>query len=184
MAQEYKTKYYTFDTELYYARVFEGNRDNGEMYADTEGCYNVAVTLTDEQINDFVKMGVPRKALGYDTFKPLDVADGKMTMRLKRTHLHKRFNNDDGSRRVNGPPAVFDYNKAVEAWKAAGGKGGMVDEYTTPWDMEKDGLLGNGTKAKVKVSIYKGRATIVTLEKIAVVEQVKYDAPETSEPWI
>jgi hypothetical protein len=46
--------------------------------------------------------------------------------------------------------------------------------------MDVDGELGNGTKVKVKISIYgEGATASVRLEKIAVLELVKFEASAT-----
>ena len=48
--------------------------------------------------------------------------------------------------------------------------------HNKPWSFEEDGALGNDTKAIVKFSVYEGRAPIVTLVKVGVVEHVPHDA--------
>jgi len=49
-----------------------------------------------------------------------------------------------------------------------------------PWDTEQN--IWNGSKVKVKVSIYKGRVNIVTLESVGVVEAA--EAPERDEALV
>lgn len=177
-----KTVWLTLDTQLYYAQVFEENRDKGEMHAETDGVTKVTLKLTDEQINSMMKLGVPESALGYQTFKDMTVGDETFRSYVaKRPWVSKYLKADDGEAQVMGAPVVFDYNKAVEAYQAAGANGIMGDEYITPWTMN-DGLIGNGTKAKVKLSIYRGKnkagkpTCVVTLEKIAITELVPYEA--------
>lgn len=182
-----KTVWVTFDTTLYYAQVFEGNRDKAEMHSDTDGVTKVTLRLTDEQIQEMIDLGVPETALGYQTFKDVTI-DGEnfRAYVAKRPWVSKYLKNDDGSPVQMGAPVVFDYNKMVQEHKDAGRTGRMKDEDITPWTME-DGLLGNGTKAKVKMSIYRGKnkagkpTCVVTLEKIAITDLVIYEGNGNSD---
>ena len=46
------------------------------------------------------------------------------------------------------------------------------------------GALGNGTKAKVKISIYgKGSTASVRLEKVGIIEHVPYKELEMEDRW-
>jgi hypothetical protein len=160
------TKYVTLDAELEYAKVFlenrdMGNPDKGVDYSDTDGLYKVTLILSKEERDKAIDMGCPEKQGAFDQFKPFD-RDGETFYKftVRRPHLHPRFMKTDENgqptdeRLVVGPPNVFDLNVAKKAWQDAGEKG-RLDQYSTPWTME-DGLLGNGTKAKVKLSIQKG----------------------------
>jgi len=69
---------------------------------------------------------------------------------------------------INGPPNVVD-------WKAS-----QENKVAVPWDTEQN--IWNGSKVKVKVSIYKGRVNIVTLESVGVVEAA--EAPERDEALV
>jgi hypothetical protein len=79
-----------------------------------------------------------------------------------------------------GEPLVFDLSKALEAYNKAGAMGYIKPEFKTKWTV-KDGLIGNGTRAKVKLSVYRGKnkagkpTCIVTLEEIAITELVPYE---------
>lgn len=182
-----KTIWLTLDTTLYYPQVFEENRDNGEMHSDTDGVTKVTISLTDEQIEELKSVGVPETALGYQTFKQFDIDGVQFTgMVVKRPWVSKYLKDDDGEPRKMGAPKVFDFNKAVEAYKEDGGRGIMKPEHKTPWTID-DGLIGNGTKAKVKISVYRGKnkagkpTCVVQLEEIAIVELVPYEAKERSD---
>ena len=175
-----KTVWLTLDTELYYAQVFEQNRDKAEMHSETDGITKVTLKLTDAQIKEMTDLGVPEIALGYPTFK--DITVGEDTFRAyvaKRPWKSKYLKDDDGNPQIMGAPLVFDYNKALEARNAADTYR-IMPEHKTAWTMD-DGLLGNGTKAKVKLSIYRGKnkagkpTCVVNLEEIAVVELVPYE---------
>jgi len=176
-----KTIWVTLDTTLYYAQVFEENRDKGDMHSETDGVTKVTLKVDADQIEELKGYGVPDSALGYDTFKERTI-DGNtfMTYTVKRPWVSKYMKDENGEPKLLGAPVVFDYNKAVDAYTAAGGKGYLSDEYITPWTID-DGLLGNGTRAKVILSIYRGKnkagktTCVVQLEKIAVTEHVPYE---------
>lgn len=182
MANEKKTVWKIYDCPIYYAKVFESNRDMAEMFDGVQGIYKVTMALTPEQIQDLKDSGVPETALGYQTFKEMTIGDDQITSYVaKRPHVSKNLKDEvTGEPQFMGPPLVFDYNKAVEAWKEAGGIGFVTKDHKTPWTME-DGLIGNGTKAKVKLSIYRGKnkankpTCVVTLEEVAIVDLVRYE---------
>jgi hypothetical protein len=176
------------DVTLYYPQLFESNRDNGTMHSETDGVTKVTVALTDEQEKELLGLGVPAVALGYQTFKDYTI-DG-VNFRgavFKRPWNSRYLKNEDGSPQHMGAPKVFDFNKAVAAWKEDGGTGRIMDAHKTPWEPSADGLIGNGSKAKVKLSIYRGTnkagkpTCVVQLEEVAVTELVKYDAPARDE---
>ena len=157
-----KSKYGVFEGELYYARVFEEDIDTSEYHEKTQGQYNVMFVPKDsDEINRMVSMGFPETAMGKQMIKAYDIAGGRVGMKLKRANV----------------------NSKVEAF---GGAPGVTKGTTnTPWDFVEDGALGNGTVAKVKISIYvKGETTIVRLEKIGVIEHVPYtEMAEAEDRW-
>lgn len=185
--KESKTIWITLDTTLYYAQVFEANRDKAEMHSDTDGVTKVTLRLSDEQIQEMLDLGVPESALGYQTFKDVTI-DGEnfRAYVAKRPWVSKYLKNEDGSPVQMGAPVVFDYNKMVQEHKDAGRTGRMKEEDITPWTID-DGLIGNGTKAKVKLSIYRGKnkagkpTCVVTLEKIAITDLVVYEGNSNSD---
>lgn len=179
MASNGKTKVIILDVLLHYVKVFEENRDMGNDkvdHSDTDGIYSVDLELTLEQVDQLKALGVPAATLGYQTFKKREEGDN-YTFKVKRPHVSKYLKDDEGKRQVMGPPLVFDYNAALKAWDEAG-RAGRFDEYIAPWKMA-DGLIGNGTRAKVKLSVYKGKATIVTLERIGFTELVQYTGADS-----
>lgn len=151
-----KTKYGVFDGEIYFARVFEGNMDTHEMHEKTEGQYNcVFVPKDEEELQKMIQMGYPVKSMGNQMVKPIEKANGRKGMKLKRPNKH---------------PSIADFGGAPEVTR------GLTSQ---KWDMIADGELGNGTKVKVKISIYgEGSTASVRLEKIAVIEHVPYVASE------
>jgi len=164
-----KTVYKTYDGTSMYAQVFERNRDMGsEAYplTDVDGQYKIQLVFDEDMKKRMIADGIPDVILGNEMFK--ETEDGLYGYTFKRTHLHKRFTNDDGTPQVNGSPNVVD-------WKAS-----QENKVAVPWDNEQN--IWNGSKVKVKVSIYKGRVNIVTLESVGVVEAA--EAPERDEALV
>jgi hypothetical protein len=172
------------DVTLYYPQLFEGNRDRGDMHSETDGITKVTISVTDEQEQELLDLGVPVSSMGYQTFKDYTI-DGInfRGMVAKRPWISKYLKDDEGNPRLLGAPKVFDFNKAIAAFKASGGVGRIMDEHKTQWDVATDGLIGNGSKGKVKLSVYRGTnkagkpTCVVQLEEVAITEHVKYDAP-------
>lgn len=182
MANETKTKWIVLDTTLYYARVFEANRDKADMHSESDGVTSVSLILTAEQVQDLMDMGIPKSALGYDTFKKRDFAGDDLVYTAKRPWVHKYLKEDDGTPVQMGEPEIFDYKAALERWNTAGATGSLRD-HIVQWTID-DGLLGNGTKAKVKLSVYNGKnkagkaTNVTTLESIAITDLVVYESSD------
>ena len=149
-----KTKYGVFEGELLYARVFTDNMDDSEYHEKTSGQYNVVfIPKDDAELNKMVDMGFPEVSMGNKMIKEWEAAGGRKGMKLKRPNVHPSGIEDFG-----GAPAVTH---------------GTTNK---TWDFIEDGALGNGTKAKVKISIYgEGATASVRLEKIGVLEHVPYE---------
>ena len=176
-----KTIWITLDTQIYYPQVFEVNRDKGDMHSETQGVTKVTLKLTDAQIEELKSVGVPATQLGYQTFKDVTIeGENFRAMTVKRPWVSKYLKDDVGEAQFVGAPMVFDFNKALAAWKESGSIGRIMQDHKTQWVTE-DGLLGNGTKAKVKLSIYRGTnkagkpTCVVQLEEIAIVDLVAYE---------
>jgi hypothetical protein len=107
-------------------------------------------------------MGFPEVSMGNQMVKPIAAADDRMGVKLKRPNVHPSGIEDFG-----GAPAV---THGVTSQK---------------WDNIVDGNLGNGTKVKVKISIYgEGATAAVRLEKVGVVEHVPYqELAEADDRW-
>jgi hypothetical protein len=160
MAQKKQTKYGVFEGELFYARVFEDNMDDSEFHEKTNGQFNVVFVPKDsDEVNRMVALGFPEVSMGNKMIKPFDVAGGRVGMKLKRPNVH--------------PSGIEDF----------GGAPGVTHGTTNKkWDFVEDGALGNGTKAKVKISIYgEGSTASVRLEKIGVIEHVPFEEMATAE---
>jgi hypothetical protein len=152
-----KTKWGVFEGEIFWARVFEQNIDDSDYHKATEGQFNcIFVPKDDEELDKMKKLGFPEKSMGNAMIREIEAADGRKGMKLKRPNKH---------------PKIEDFGGAPVVTK------GVSDDV---WDMDVDGELGNGTKVKVKISIYgEGSTASVRLEKIAVLELVKFEASAT-----
>jgi hypothetical protein len=104
------------------------------------------------------------------SFKYRETGDGNWKISVKRPHFNPKMPNDDGGvGKVMGPPKVVD--GSAEPIEVENGIGEVRRVYP---DWDDSVLLGNHTKAKVRLSVYKGAGTIVNLEAIAVKELVDY----------
>jgi hypothetical protein len=188
-----KTKYVTVDAELEYAQVFLENRDMGNEqvdHSDTDGVYKVTLILDEDNKNKAIEAGCPAKQGAFEQFKAFE-RDGNTLYKfvVRRPHIHPKFmvmdeqGNPTDERLILGPPQTFDLNKARKAWEEAGEKG-RLDQYAIQWTIN-DGLIGNGTKAKVKLSIATGEGkfgkakgkkfTKVQLMGIGITNLVEYE---------
>lgn len=169
MAKKKTTKFGDFLGQIYYARVFEETIDDSEYHESTDGQYNLVFIPSDpDDINKMIDLGFPEVSMGNKMIKPFDVADGRMGMKLKRPNV-----SPSGIENFGGAPSVWFFKDA---------------EATAPerkWDFIEDGDLGNGTLARVKISVYgEGSTASVRLEKIGVVEHVvKEESSGDSDGW-
>lgn len=149
-----KTKYGTFEGEIYWARVFPGNMDDSEYHKATEGQYNcMFVPKDEEELQKMLKLGFPQKSMGNPMIREIEAAGGRKGMKLKRPNVHAKIED------FGGAPVVT-HGKTDKAW-----------------DMDIDGELGNGTKVAVQISIYgEGSTASVRLEKVGVLELVQFEA--------
>lgn len=159
-----KTKYIEATGEIYYARIFPQNMDDGEMHKEKGGQYNcVFFPQDDAEAAKLDNAGFPESIMNYPQIKEYDVAGGRRGYKLKRNHIHDKIED------FGGAPKVLDWTN---------GRG------SKPWDMDVDGQLGHGTKVTVKVSIYTGgRNPITRLEGVAVLEHVPYEQKEQDMVW-
>ena len=178
-----KTDYHYVDAKVQYVKVFYDNRDMGRPgtdvdYTDVDGQYQIVVLVTDEQKAAMIEQGIPEISMGYPQFKK-DADSGLWAYRLKRDQLSKNLKEKDGSPVKFGPPVVFDYNKAHALMKE---KGGKLNDHIVPWDMNTDGLIGNGSQAYVTYTVYKNnKKRIIRLEKVGITNHVKYESSAPAE---
>jgi hypothetical protein len=154
------------ECEIEWAKLREEDRDMGpndgsDMALNMEakqGVYVVNLLLTEESKAKMISDGVPNKGLQAQLFKTNK--EGRMFYKATRPHFNPKFRNQEtGEMGVTvGPPALF----AKEG------------ENYVPWDWDKYGLIGNGSKAIVKLDVWDGKIT--TLEKVAVTDHVVYES--------
>jgi len=156
------TKFVTMTGYVEYAKVFTQNMDdNMDFHEKTQGQFNMNFYPEGEgDFQAFFGAGAPESTMGYDTIKMgnSELALGKY-IKLKRPNFHP-----SGIPAFGGAPKVFDFREG---------------ESTTQWVFDEDGELGNGSKVKVKVSIYgSGPRASIRLERIAVLEQKVFERTE------
>jgi hypothetical protein len=149
-----KTKYGVFEGEAFYTRVFEQNIDDSEYHEDTQGQYNMMFVPKDQaELDKMLSLGFPESSMGHPMVKPIQAADNRLGMKLKRNNVDKTGIEDFG-----GAPVVT--------------KGKTNDE----WSFTEDGAVGNGSKVLVKLSIYgEGARASVRLERVGVLELVPWE---------
>lgn len=144
-----------------YARVFKHNMDANPEFHPT-GQFNVNFyPESQEDLQKFWDSGVPESFRGNSRLKSPREGDGYgigQFIRLKRDN-ENRISDDLG-----GPPEVVWFTEGNE---------------NKAWDTDTDGELGNGTKVRVKVTVYgSGDRTGHRLEKIGVLDLVPYEKRE------
>lgn len=99
------------------------------------------------------------------------IVDGENEQKLKASGTQKKFTTDpEGRGMVYAPTRP---HKAKHDW--AGGPPKVFGPDARPWDTEEDGLIGNGSKVRVRVSVYEVNGRKGTrLEAVQVVEHVPY----------
>ena len=174
MATKGETTYITYDAVLEWAKVFEFNRDMGSPEypkEETNGEYQLTTIVDEETKAKMIAAGIPEVSMGWPQFKPAE--DGKFAYRTKRPHQSKWLKERDGSPVVLGPPEVFFFNESVAKMKAEGGD--TIEPYIVHHNPDVDGLISNGSEAKVKLSIYsQGSKRIIQLQRVALTSLIPY----------
>ena len=146
-----------------YARIFADNYDdNMDFHENTRGQYNM--NFYPDNVEEFINQGFPETKGQWKTIKDgnPNYGSGKY-VKLKRPVYNPNLPNEDGSKGVEmGPPKVL--NRTSDPKGSAG------------WSCVNDGAIGNGSRVKVLVNVYEGRAVIDTLEKVAILEHEPYEA--------
>lgn len=162
MAKNKDAKEIYVDGELYYARIFIDNIDTSDWHEKTEGQFNTVFVPKDEEtLQLMIDSGFPEESMGNRMIKPIPAADNRLGVKLKRPNKHP-----SGYENFGGAP--------------------IVTHGTThkPWDYIEDGALGNGTKAKVKISIYgEGSTASVRIEKVGILDHVPFDDTPEEDRW-
>ena len=185
-----KTQWVQIDAYLDWAKVFSENRDTAErakkqgvthkgvlkFLEKFDGQYTVQVTpATGHDLQEVQKFLTEKLYGGKPRFTDSDKGCGKK-FELSRRHDDKHTFKD----RETGKDVDYDFGGEPEIVWFNDDKGKNVD-----WDKQKDGLIGNGSLAKVKFSVYMGEdkpseSDTVRLEKLGIIEQVVYESDSTN----
>lgn len=162
MAQNYKEIITVGPIE--WAKIFEDNREMQGYegaYADCDGAYTVVQILSKEEFEKVKKSGSQKKPIQKR------LLDGELAVKFERKHTVK--------------------NKAGDVIKQAGGAPKVVNASGKAWDVEVDGLIGNGSIAEITnlVSSFPGQDgkiyTRTSLTKVKIVELIPYVRPNDEE---
>lgn len=176
---EKKTEWKTYDAVLKWAKVLPDQMEEGgpqnsatKTIKKREGMWSLEMHVTDATKQRMIRDGVPEEALGYNMFKPADDFDGYPWAYRAKRYVLTGMKDENGKPIKNGPPIIADLNNLYEDDEGR--------KHATVWNPEEQGELGNGTVAKVTLSIYKGDEDqrIVTLQKVGVVEHIAYEGSE------
>lgn len=180
---------YTMRMVLEWARVFKDNADMGDPEGpraakatyDKGGQYVVNAYFTDQaDIDKLLEDGVDPNPMNGERFKEgnPEFGIGKF-MVLKRPvpDIIKTYQNKSGEVTVNygGPVEVLDFR---EYYSKSPEDRDVSD--VRKWDLDTDGLIGNGSVAMVQFETY-SKGAGVRLSKVGVVEHVAYEGREVSE---
>ena len=161
-----------FPATVSWAKVFESNRDTAdkashpgvkEKLEKHYGIYQLTVHVTDDVANFLTKTAeLPNKGMSASLWD--EDEEGLTTYRVKREHFMPTWTDKEtGEMGVTlGAPAI----KKV------------VGDTLEDWNLEEDGLLGNGSSAYIKLSTSKMKtgAVLVRLEGLQVFERVEYQS--------
>jgi hypothetical protein len=165
---------YTMEMILEYAKVFPENADMGDPNGpraaqaihDKGGQYTVNAYFTSEdQIQELVDGGLDLHPMNSDRIKEgnKEFGIGKfITLKRPVPDNIKTFENKNGPVEVNygGPVGVVNLTEGADnkRW----------------WNLEEDGLIGNGSTAMVQFETY-AQGAGVRLKNIGVTEHVTYE---------
>lgn len=147
-----------------WAKIFEDNRDMegyDGAYVECEGAYTVNQILEKQEYDKLKDAGSQKKP------KQARLMGGELVVNFARKH---KVTNSKG-----------------EVIAKAGGAPIVTNADGEPWDNEKDGLIGNGTRADITnlISTFKGQDGKIysrtTLTKIKITELVPYIKEETQD---
>tara|TARA_R110001632_G_scaffold144025_1_gene260213 strand:+ start:1303 stop:1863 length:561 start_codon:yes stop_codon:yes gene_type:complete len=169
-----KENIYTMDLVLEYAKIFPENADMGneqgnkfqKELAKNGGQFIVNGYFTSEdQISALIKGGMDLKPMGNDRVISgnADLGIGKYLKLKRKVWDLKTFTNRNGEEveiQYGGPPKVVNLTEGKEN--------------KSLWSYHEDGLLGNGTKAKVQFELFRDGVG-VRLLNVGVTEHVAYE---------
>jgi len=147
-----------------WAKIFEGNREmNGYegAYEDCEGAYTVTQILTKDEYAKLQKAGSQKKPIQKR------IMEGELAVKFERKHLVK--------------------TKSGDVLEKAGGAPKVVGPDGKLWDVEVDGLIGNGSTAEVTnlITTFAGQdgkmISRTSLTKVKILEHLQYERPNQDE---
>jgi hypothetical protein len=153
------------EAEISWPKLFSFNKDTKYNPDGEYSCQAIVSKETrDRLVNEFKITPSRIKDLG----------NGSYEFKFKRKHKM----NDDW---ILDAPLVFDFEAAKVRMEAE--EGNDINRYLTKWNPDEDGLIGNGTKAKISFRVYKGPnspSESVTLEAVGVTSLVSYSSGATT----
>jgi hypothetical protein len=162
MATAYKEV--TTTGPIAWAKIFEGNREmNGYegAYNDCEGAYTVTQTLSKDEFEKLKKAGSQKKPINKR------LMEGELAVKFERKHLVKA--------------------KSGEVIAQAGGAPKVLGPDGKLWNVDTDGLIGNGSIAEITnlITTFPGQdgkmVSRTSLTKIKIVEHLQYVRPDEEE---
>lgn len=140
-----------------WAKIFEGNREMTGyegVYEECEGAYTVNQILTKDEFEKLKKAGSQKRP------NQKRIMDGELVVKFERKHLVK--------------------TKAGDVLAQAGGAPKVLGPDGKTWDVEADGLIGNGSMAEITnlITTFPGQdgklISRTSLTKIKITELVQY----------
>lgn len=147
-----------------WAKIFEGNREMSGyegVYEECEGAYTVTQALTKDEFEKLKKAGSQKRP------NQKRIMDGELVVKFERKHLVKTKNGDIIAQAGGAPKVVGPDGKT--------------------WDVEVDGLIGNGSMAEVTnlITTFPGQdgkpISRTSLTKVKITQLVQYVRPEQDE---
>lgn len=153
MADKKKAVTLALRGKVKWAKVFEQNRDkegpNG-VWKDEGGRYTINIVV-DDITKQALKDAKSQKRVKEDS-------EGDEVVQVERRH---------------NPPT----GKDGTVYHAYGGPPRVIHADKSPWDIDEDGLIGNGSEAIVYVSVYEAGGLMGTrLEAVQVLDHVVYES--------
>lgn len=140
-----------------WAKIFEENREMEGFegaYHDCEGAYTLVQVLSKEEFEKLKKAGTQKKPIQKR------LMEGEIAIKFERKHLVK--------------------NSAGKEITQAGGAPKVLRADGKRWNIETDGVIGNGSVAEVTnlISTFKGQdgkmISRTSLTKVKILEHVPY----------
>ena len=153
------------EAEISWPKLFSFNKDT-KYHPDGE--YSCQATISKETRDELVN----KYKITPSRIK--DLGNGSYEFKFKRRHkMSETWEPKE--------PLVFDFEAAKVRMEAE--EGNDINRYLTKWNPDEDGLIGNGTKAKISFRVYKGPnspSESVTLEAVGVTSLVSYSSGATT----